>query len=114
MNDTTLPIRSVGLVRKHTSILGKGGVGFFRMFFIPEPAQTAGHLTQKYIDSMNGAVADIANYVDGSVRGGATATLAIYHRGESEKTGTVQSTPVTSVSTGATISSLRSRQPVRS
>ena len=114
INDTTLPLRSAALVRKHTSILGKGGTGFFRMFFIPEQRQTAGVLDRTYINAMNAAMADIANYVDASIRGGATALLALYHKEASEKTGTVQTTPVNSVSTGTTLSSVRGRQTVRS
>ena len=113
-NDTTLPIRSVGLVRKHTSLLGKGGTGFFRMCFITEHQNNAGMLSTAYINDMNDAMADISNYVDASISGGATAVLALYHKEASEKSGAVESTPVNSVSTGARISSLRSRQPVRS
>ena len=114
VNDTTLPIRSAGLVRKHTSLLGKGGTGFFRMCFVPESANHSGGLSANYVNAMNEAMADISNYVDASISGGATAILALYHKGASEKTGTVQSTPVNSVSCGNILSSVRGRQPVRS
>ena len=83
------------------------------MFFITENMNNAGSLASLYIRAMNRAMADIANYVDASVSGGATAQLALYHKGASEKSGTVQTTPVNSVSTGTVISSVRGRQTVR-
>ena len=83
------------------------------MCFIPETAQTSGGLTALYVENMNAAMADISNYVDASISGGATAILALYHKPASEKTGTVQSTPVESVSCGNIISSVRGRQTVR-
>ena len=109
-----LPLRTAALVRKHTSRIAKGGTGFFRMPFVPKAANHSGGLGSIYIEVMNAFLADIANYVDASIQGGATATLVLYHQTESKKTGTVQTTPVNSVSTHPILSSVRGRVSVRS
>ena len=107
------PLRTAAVVTKHTQRVTRGGTGRFLMPYVPEVQQSSGGLTALYTQDMVGLLSDVANYVDASITGGATAIMALYHQTASKKTGTVQTSPVTHVSIKPRCGSLRSRQVVR-
>ena len=109
-----LPLRAAVLVRKHTALFGRGGLGYFRLPGAAEYAQVAGHLTAEAITYFTNAYSDLANFTDIGNLTGSRAALVLYHRGASEKSGAVETTPVDSVSCASVMSSVRDRVRVSS